>query len=113
MASAISGTIEVVAMSLLLNKKLHGGFLNKGLFEPLPRILAIGGATAFTTYIMVNLLPVSANDQGFFPLIPKFLTICLVSGIFYVSLSYIAKLQEIKPFVDKVIKLGKKPVIVQ
>jgi len=113
MASAIAGTVEAVVMSLLLNKKLHGGFLNKGLFEPLPKILAIGGATAFVTYILINLLPVSATDEGFFPLIPKFLTICIISGTFYITLSYIAKLHEIKPFIDKLLKLVKKPVIVQ
>lgn len=113
MASAIAGSIEVVIMSILLNRKLEGGLFNKGLFEPVPKILAIGGSTAFITYIMVNLLPVSASDEGFFPLIPKFLAICLVSGTFYLVVSYFAKLKEIRPFADKVMKFVRKPVIVQ
>jgi putative peptidoglycan lipid II flippase len=113
MASAITGATEVVILSILLNKKLEKGLFNKGLFEPLPKILAIGGATALVTYIMVSILPVAANDAGFFPLIPKFLTICIVSGATYVGLSYIAKLKEIRPFVDKLIKMARKPVIVQ
>jgi putative peptidoglycan lipid II flippase len=113
MASMIAGSMEAIVMAIFLNRKMHGGLLNKGLFEPLPRMLAIGGSTAFVTYIMVNLLPVSATDEGFFPLIPKFLTICLVSGTFYVVLSYLAKLQEIRPFADKAMKFVKKPVIVQ
>lgn len=113
MASAITGATEVIILSILLNKKLEKGLFNKGLFEPLPKILAIGGATALVTYIMVSILPVAADDAGFFPLIPKFLTICIVSGVTYVGLSYVAKLKEIRPFVDKLIKMAKKPVIVQ
>ncbi len=113
MAAAITGSLEVIALAVFLNKKMDGGLFNKGLFEPVVRILAIGGATALLTYIMVNILPVSATDEGFFPLIPKFLTICLVSVLFYVTVSYIAKLKEIKPFADKVLKIAKKPVIVQ
>jgi putative peptidoglycan lipid II flippase len=113
MAAAITGATEVVILSILLNKKLDKGLFNKGLFEPVPKILAIGGATALITYIMVSILPVAADDAGFFPLIPKFLTICIVSGVSYIGLSYIAKLNEIKPFIDKALKIAKKPVIVQ
>jgi putative peptidoglycan lipid II flippase len=112
-AALITGTIEVIILFILLNKKMSGGLFSEGLFEPAGKILAIGGATAFVTYIMVNLLPVAATDQGFFPLIPKFLAITLVSLAFYVSLSYVAKLKEIRPFADKVFKMAKKPVIVQ
>ena len=76
-------------------------------------MLAIGGATALVSYTMVALLPVDSSDQGFFPLIPKFLAICTVSSVFYGILSYFAKLQEIRPFVNKAVKLFKKPVIIQ
>ena len=65
------------------------------------------------SYTMVALLPVDSSDQGFFPLIPKFLAICTVSSVFYGILSYFAKLQEIRPFVNKAVKLFKKPVIIQ
>jgi putative peptidoglycan lipid II flippase len=113
MAAAITGSLEVIILGVFLHKKMDKGLFGKELFEPLTKILAIGGATALLTYIMVNLLPVSSSDQGFFPLIPKFLAICIVSGSFYVILSYLAKLNEIKPFADKVLKIAKKPVIVQ
>lgn len=112
-AAAITGSLEVVALAILLNKKMGNGLFTDGLFQPIFKMLAIGGATALVSYTMVALLPVDSSDQGFFPLIPKFLAICTVSSVFYGILSYFAKLQEIHPFVNKAVKLFKKPVIIQ
>ena len=112
-AAAITGSLEVVALAILLNKKMGNGLFTDGLFQPIFKMLAIGGATALVSYTMVALLPVDSSDQGFFPLIPKFLAICTVSSVFYGILSYFAKLQEIRPFVNKAVKLFKKPVIIQ
>lgn len=113
MAAAITGSIEVIILGTLLNKKLDGKLINSDFTRGVFKILAVGGAMSFVTFFMVNLLPVSATDVGFFPLIPKFLTICAVSGGFYFILSYLVKLKEIRPFAEKALKIAKKPVIVQ
>lgn len=47
-----------------------------------------------------------SSDQGF-PLIPKFLAICTVGSVFYGITEFFAKLQEIRPFVNKAVKLFK------
>lgn len=113
MASAITGSLEVIILGVFLNRKMKGEVFTKELVDPFLRIIAIGGATSLITYLMVSVLPLGAKDVGFFPLIPKFMVICAVSGIVYFGLSYFAKLKETEPFVNGIVKLSKKKIRVQ
>lgn len=113
LAAAITGSLEVVALMTILHRRITGGLFNYQMINSALKMLSIGGATSVVAYTMVNIFPVAASDVGFSPMIPKFLAICSVTGIFYVALSYIAKLEEVAPFLKKVLKVSKRKIMIQ
>ena len=113
LASVISGSAEVIILGFVLNRKLAGGLFTRNMLDPFIKTVIIGGLTSLVTYFMVNILPLSSRDVGFFPLIPKFLTICVVSGLAYLSLSYWAKIGDVRGLTQKALKLSKKKIVIE
>ena len=51
---------------------------------------------------MTKLLPLRAVDNSFLTTFPKFLVITAVTGVFYIIICSILRIEEVKPVVQKI-----------
>jgi hypothetical protein len=77
------------------------------------RIFSVTGFTVLTTYIMVTLIPLGANDRGFIKLSAKLLAIIIPTLVVHISLSSLFGLEEVRPVINKLRALVLKPVRIQ
>ena len=103
-AAAIVSAIEVAVLFIVMSRRIKGLF-DIPFVHGVARMLSAAGFTALITYVMVTLLPLSANDQSFFASFPKFGLIVLVSGLSYMLFSHLMKLQEVAPILERVKKI--------
>ena len=66
------------------------------------KILIASLITGAVSYIATKLLPLRSTDNSFLSTFPKFVVICLVSGVTYIIVCWIMKIEEVKPVVDKI-----------
>ncbi|HEX5447884.1 MAG TPA: hypothetical protein VFW90_01645, partial [Candidatus Saccharimonadales bacterium] len=64
-------------------------------------------------YILVTLIPLSANDRGFLTLGTKLLSIIVPTLVLHVWLSSLFGLEEVRPVVDKLKKVILKPIRIE
>lgn len=99
-ATAIVSAIEVAILFVVMSRRIRGLF-DKVFIHAIARMMSAAGFMVIITYISVLLLPLSVNDQSFLSSFPKFTLIVLISGGAYFLLSYLLKLQEVKPIIER------------
>ena len=82
----------------------------KGLFDvvfihAIARMISATGFMAAITYILVQIFPLSVNDQSFLASFPKFVIIVTISTLAYGIFSYIFKLSEVQPILSRAKKI--------
>ena len=103
LATSIVAFTEVCILFVLMSRRIKGLF-DTIFVHAIARMASATGFMAIVTYFMVSILPLSVNDQSIVNSFPKFILIVVVSGIAYVVLSWVLKLEE----ADHVIKRVKK-----
>lgn len=77
-------------------------------------MIAAAGLSAVITYIFIAyLLPLRATDAGFFTLIPKFTLIILIGLVSYLLFSYLFRIKEAIPVVNRIKDTVFKPLSIQ
>lgn len=100
-AAVIVSIVEVAILFYIMARRIEGLF-DKVFIHGVSRMLSAAGFTAIVTYIMVTILPLSANDQSFFSSFPKFLLISGVSLLSYIIICRLFKLPEVEPILHRV-----------
>ena len=111
-AAVIVSAIEVAILFFLMSKRIPGMF-DTPFVNAVIRMLSATGFMTIVTYGMVSLFPLGADDQSFFATFPKFALIASVSLLSYLLLSYLFKLREATPVIDRtrsiIFKLLRRP----
>lgn len=103
-AQSIVAFIEVAILFSIMQYRIRGLF-DINFVRSVVRMLGATIGTFVITYIAVKIFPLEATDSSFFVVFPKFIMICIFSGIAYLLFSWLLKLEEAYPIVDKAIKL--------
>ena len=101
-AVSISAFFEVFVLLGFLHKDTNKRLITKSLLHAMFKILIASLLTGAISYITTKLLPLRAVDNSFLSTFPKFCVICLVSGVSYIIICWIMKIEEVKPVVDKI-----------
>lgn len=111
-AAVIVSAIEVAILFFLMSKRIPGMF-DTPFVNAVIRMLSATGFMTIVTYGMVSLFPLGADDQSFFATFPKFALIASVSLLSYLLLSYLFRLREATPVIDRtrsiIFKLLRRP----
>lgn len=103
-ASVIAAGTELAVLFVLMARRIPNLFDAK-FTSAVSRMLSASGFTALVTYIMVTLFPLGAADESFMATFPKFALITFVSLLSYVVFSYLLKLHEAQPIVERAKKI--------
>lgn len=111
-AQSLIAVLEVMILLVIMERRMPGMFDVTFLWAILRMVLAatVGG---LFTYILVRTFPLRAQDVGFFTLAPKFGLIVIGSLVSYVAASFMLRLSEPKPIIDKTLKIIFRPVKIQ
>lgn len=103
-ATSIVSFVEVCILFIMMSRTIKGLF-DVTFVHAIARMASATGFMTIVTYIMVALLPLSANDQSIMASLPKFVLITFVSGLAYVLLSWILKLEEANHVIARIKKI--------
>lgn len=111
LAAVIVSIVEVAILFYIMAKRIKGLF-DAAFMSAVGRMLSAAGFVSLITYGMVTWLPLNASDQSFFASFPKFALIVSVSLGSYVLLSYLFRLKEATPIIERIQKiLFKRPKV--
>lgn len=103
-ATSIVSFVEVCILFVMMSRTIKGLF-DVAFVHAIGRMASATGFMAIVTYLMVVILPFSSDDQSILASLPKFIIITVVSGIAYVALSRILKLEEAGHVIARVKKI--------
>lgn len=103
-ATSIVAFVEVCILFVMMSRNIKGLF-DRTFVHAVARMASATGFMSVITYVMVLLLPFSAKDQSILASLPKFIIITAVSGLAYVALSRILKLEEAGHVIARVKKI--------
>lgn len=103
-AAAIVAVIEVFVLFKVMSRQIKGLFDVK-FVGAVVRMVAAAGLTAPITYMSVLMLPLTVSDQSFFSSFPKFVIITAISMIAFMVFSYVLRIREVYPIVNRVKKI--------
>jgi len=103
-ATSIVAFVEVCILFVMMSRNIKGLF-NRAFVHAVARMASATGFMSVVTYVMVLLLPFSAKDQSILASLPKFIIITAVSGLAYVTLSRMLKLDEAAHVIARVKKI--------
>lgn len=100
-AAVIVSIVEVAILFYIMSRRIQGLF-DRPFVNAVGLMASAAGFTAIVTYVMVTILPLSADDQSFFSSFPKFLLISGVSLLSYILICRLFKLTEVEPILHRV-----------
>lgn len=100
-AAVITSAIEVSILFTLMSRRIKGLF-GDGFVHAVSRMILATSITGLVTYIMVTLLPLSANDQSFFSSFPKFVIIVSAGLLSYIVVCRLLRIKEVNPIIKRV-----------
>jgi putative peptidoglycan lipid II flippase len=101
LAQSITSAFEAFVLIIVLMRR-NRGLITADFMDGLVRMISATGLTALATYIVIAfVLPLRASDVGFFALGPKFALIVFTSLVFYVYISWVFKLREAAPVIER------------
>lgn len=95
-AQSIVAIVEVLILFFVMSRRIRGLF-DRTLMRAVSRMFIASFVMAIVSYIMVKLLPFQSTDVSISLTLPKFVIICLVSGLTYLGVSRLLQLQEAEP----------------
>ena len=102
-AQSVSAAVEVGL--LLFKLKDHvDNMIDTNMLRQFSKMLLVGFMSAIITWVAVKLIPLNASDVGFMAIVPKFIITVGISLVSYLILSYILRIEEAKPVVEKAVK---------
>ena len=114
-AQTIVAAVEVLVLFVIMLVKDHKLFDLK-FWGGIWRILSVTGFSMVATYVMLQILPLSARDRGVITLGTKFGIITLVTMTVHVGMSSLFGLEEAVPVVAKLkrlVRILQKPVRIE
>lgn len=108
-AQSVVAVVEVTILLSIMQKR-HDKIFTMELAKVILRMILAAAGSAFIMYFLVLLFPLRITDIGFFALVPKFSIIVFITLISYVALSYILRLSEPKPIIDRLLKFIFRPI---
>ncbi len=100
-AQSVVAVVEVTILLSIMQKR-HPGIFTKVLIGAFSRMLVAAFMSALVMYALIQVFPLRISDVGFFAIVPKFLVIIFTTLTSYVGFSYLVRLTEPKPVVDRV-----------
>jgi putative peptidoglycan lipid II flippase len=107
-AAVIGSGTEILSLFYLMSKRIKGLF-NAPFVNAVVRMASAAGFMAIVTYVMINIFPLSAADEGFWSTFPKFALVAAVSGMAYLLFCWFFRLPEVKPVLSRIQKFFFKP----
>lgn len=99
-AAVIVSAIEVAILFVVMSRRIVGLF-DRTFINAVIRMLSATGFIAIITYVAVALMPLSAEDV-FFSSFVKFSLIVGISGLSYIIICRLLKLEEVNPILSRV-----------
>lgn len=103
-AAVIVSFVEVAILFYLMSKRIKGLF-DAVFIHAIARMASAAGFMAVITYLLVLWFPLSASDQSFLASFPKFALIGGLSMLAYFLFSYLLKLSEVTPILQRIQKI--------
>jgi putative peptidoglycan lipid II flippase len=108
-----ASVIETIILTTILQKRFPN-LINRAFLSALWRMVSAFGITFWATWILRReLLELGAQDRGFFTLISKLGILGISAALIYVTLSWLFKLEEVDPIINKVKAVLFKPIRLQ
>ncbi len=104
-AQSLGAVFEVSLLLIVLQIKSSGQIFDKQFWRAFSRMLIATFFTSIVAYISTKLLPLMRTDNSFLATFPKFCVIVAVSIFTYLVSSYVLRLSEIRPIVEKAKKI--------
>ncbi len=101
LAQSLVAVVEVLILFYIMQTRIKGLFGGQ-FWSGIIRMVAATGLMYIVTYVMINLVPFTRNDQTFIAVILKLAVIGTISFGAYAVFSHLFRLQEIKPIIAKV-----------
>ena len=108
-AQSVVAVIEVVILLAIMHRR-HDGLFTFDLIGVFVRMATATLASGLVMYGMLALFPLRASDVGFFTIVPKFGLIVSTTLASYVLFSYVLRLKETKPVVNRLVGILFKPI---
>lgn len=110
LAQSLVAMAEVLILFVLMQSRI-GGLFTASFWQGVMRMVSATGLMYVITYIMVQLVPFTVDDRTFMAIVMKLSIIGLVSFAAYLFFSYIFRLKEADPIINKLknIALGSFP----
>lgn len=103
-AQSIVAVVEVAILFALMAYRIPGLF-DKRFVQSLLRMTAASAIMGVICYVSVQLFPLTVDTQSFFAAFPKFVLIVGISFAAYIALSWLMRLEEVKPVFDRIRKI--------
>ncbi len=103
LAAVIVSGVEVCILFFIMSRRIKGLF-DVPFVHAIGRMFSAAGFTAVVTYIMVAFMPLSAQDV-FISSFSKFSLIVGISGLVYIIVCRVFKLEEVNPILLRVRKI--------
>lgn len=108
-AQSVVAVVEVTILISIMQKRYDKIFTWQLLYS-ISKMFFAAFLSAVFMYALIILFPLRLDDVGFFALVPKFGAIVGATLVSYVLFSYLLRLKEAKPVVDRVIRIVFRPV---
>jgi len=103
-AAVIVSATEVSILFVVMSRRIPGLF-DMIFVSAVMRMASAAGFTALITYIALNFLPLTADDQSFWATFPKFALVAAIAGLSYLLFSWLFKLPEVYPVLTRIQKI--------
>jgi len=103
LAAVIVSVVEVSILFTIMSRRINGLF-DKPFVHAMSRMVIAAGFTSIITYILVAYMPLGAEDV-FFSAFAKFALIVGISGVVYIIICRIFKLEEVGPVLSRAQKI--------
>jgi putative peptidoglycan lipid II flippase len=101
LAASLVAVLETVILVIILRRR-QGNFGEGQIMTGAVRMLIAGLIMASSVYLLIaRVIPLYADDKGFFILMPKFALIMAVAAVTYLVPCYLLRLTEAKQFVGR------------
>jgi len=99
-AASLVSIVQVLILLFMMTRHIKRLF-DYAFVHAITRMFGATGIMAIISYIFFMMFPLRATDQSFFSSFPRFLFIVIISLASYVVLSWMFKLEEVKPIITK------------
>lgn len=100
-AASSAALLEVIILFFVMSRQIPGLF-DKSFYHSILKMISAVGFMSIVAYFSVLLFPLAITDKSFFLVFPKFVLITAISLLAYLFFSYILKIKETYPIIEKI-----------